>query len=174
MIEKEDLARLCEYPIWANHRVMRACATLEPDDFKRDLGASHGGVRGTLCHMMSAEWIWLERWKGVSPTRLIDEGEFADVVALRDRWAIIEQHRESWFRALRADALSEPIRYRSTGGAEYEAPLWKLVQQAANHSTYHRGQVVLLLRQLGAKTVATDLVLWDRDREARASHYREG
>ena len=56
--------------MWANHRLMRAAATLSVDDFKRDvLHASHGGVRGTLVHVMAAEWLWLERWKGVSPPR---------------------------------------------------------------------------------------------------------
>src|SRR5574341_1724021 len=171
MLDKDDAERLLQYTVWANHRVMRASATLSPEDFVRDLGGSHGGVRGTLCHIMAAEWIWLERWKGVSPTRFIDEGEFADIVALRDRWTVIEEHRESWLRALRAEALAEPVRYRTLEGVEHVGPLWQLVQHVANHSSYHRGQVVLLLRQLGAKTVSTDLVLWDRDREARAKHF---
>jgi uncharacterized damage-inducible protein DinB len=150
---------------------MRAAATLAVDDFKRDLGANFGGVRGTLAHIMGAEWIWLERWKGVSPSKVIDEGEFADIVELRDRWTVIEEHRVSWFKALRAEELAASLKYRNVAGNEYEQPLWQLVQHVANHSTYHRGQVVLLLRQLGAKTVSTDLVLWDRDREARATHY---
>ena len=69
MLGKDDAGRLLDYTVWANHRPMRAAATLCVDDFKRDLGSSHGGVRGTLVHIMGAEWIWLERWKGVSPTR---------------------------------------------------------------------------------------------------------
>jgi uncharacterized damage-inducible protein DinB len=40
----------------------------------------------------------------------------------------------------------------------------QLVQHAANHSTYHRGQVVTLLRILGAKATSSDMVLWDRER----------
>lgn len=171
MLDKDGIGRLLDYTVWANHRVMRAAATVSPDDFMRDLGASFGGVRGTLCHMMGAEWIWLERWKGVSPPRLLDEGEFADIIALRDRWTVIEQHRESWLKALRPDAAGEVIRYRNTAGAEYEQPLWQMVQHVANHSTYHRGQVVLLLRQLGAKTVSSDMHLFDRDREARAKRF---
>jgi uncharacterized damage-inducible protein DinB len=167
MLGKEDLARLFEYNVWANHRLMRAAATLSVDDFKRDrLGASHGGVRGTLAHIMAAEWIWLERWKGVSPSRLLDEGEFADVVALRDRWALIEGHREEWFRPLREDSLAETVRYRNTEGVAQEAPLWMLVQHVLNHSTYHRGQDSLLLRAAGARPGSTDLVFWDRARAA--------
>jgi uncharacterized damage-inducible protein DinB len=167
MRAKEDVARMLDYNIWANHRLMRAAATLSVDDFKRDtLAASHGGVRGTLTHIMGAEWIWLERWKGFSPTRLFDEGDFADVVSLKDRWTLIEDHRDEWFRGLSEDSLGEALRYRTTEGVPYEAPLWKLMQHVLNHSTYHRGQVTLLLRAVGVRPVSTDLVAWDRARAA--------
>ena len=47
MLAKEDVARMLEYNVWANHRLMGAAAALSVDDFKRDtLGASHGGVAG--------------------------------------------------------------------------------------------------------------------------------
>ena len=166
MLGKEDLGRLLEYTVWANHRVMRVAATLAPDDFKRDLGSSHGGVRGTLTHMMGAEWIWLERFKGVSPTRALDESEFADIVALRDRWTLIEDHRADWFRSLREADAAAPVEVRTLAGVAYRTPLWQLLQHVANHSSYHRGQVITMLRQLGARTVSTDLLFWDREREA--------
>jgi uncharacterized damage-inducible protein DinB len=166
MLDKEGAGRLLEYTVWANHRVMRVAATVAVDDFKRDLGSSHGGVRGTLTHMMGAEWIWLERFKGVSPTRGLDESEFADVVALRDRWTIIEEHRADWFGSLREADLAAPVSFRTLAGVAYETPLWQLLQHVANHATYHRGQVITLLRQLGARVVGTDLLFWDRERAA--------
>lgn len=169
MLRKDDLGRLIEYTRWANHRVLRAAATLSVDDFKRDTGASHGGVRGTLTHMLSAEWIWLERWKGVSPRHMMDEGDFQDVVALRDRWIALEEHRASWFKSVRARDVGNVLTYQNTEGREFQAPLWQLVQHVTNHSTYHRGQVVILERLLGAKIPATDLVAWDRERTAKAA-----
>ena len=168
MTNKDALGRLLEYTKWANHRVVRAAATLPVADFKRDLGMSHGGVRGTLAHILGAEWIWLERWKGISPTRGVDEGEFPDVLVLRSRWKAVEEHRESWFKSLGEGALRQRIRYQSLAGKSFEAPLWQLVQHLANHSTYHRGQAVGMLKMLGAKTVSTDLVQWDRERAAKA------
>lgn len=163
MLSKEDLGRLLDYTVWANHRVMRVAATLSDDDWKRDLKSSHGGVRGTLAHMLGAEWIWLERWKGTSPPRGIDEGEFPTLPALRERWTVIEDHRRSWFSNLPADGPSQVIAYRTLDGRPYEGELWKLVQHATNHSTYHRGQVITLARQLGARPISTDLAIWDRD-----------
>jgi uncharacterized damage-inducible protein DinB len=163
MLGKEDLDRLLEYTVWANHRVMRVAATLSPDEFRRDLRSSHGGVRGTLTHMLGAEWIWLERFKGVSPTRGLDESEFADIVALRDRWTLIEKHRADWFRSLREQDCRALVSFRTLAGVAYETPLWQLVQHVANHASYHRGQVIALLRQLGARTVSTDMLFWDRE-----------
>jgi len=123
-------------------------------------------VRGTLTHIMGAEWIWLERWKGVSPTRGLDEGEFQDVLALRERWKAIEAHRAAWFESVRERQFVEIVRYRTLDGRGYGAPLWQLVQHVVNHGSYHRGAVVHMLRQLGAKPVSTDLLFYDREKGA--------
>jgi uncharacterized damage-inducible protein DinB len=168
MLDKRALSRLIDYTIWANHRLMRACATVAVDDFRRELGGSFGGIRGTLAHILWAEWIWLERWKGISPSGLPDESEFETILALRDRWKLIEDHRGTWLFALPPDDVAAIIRYRTTEGVPYEAPLWQLVQHVANHSTYHRGQVTSMLRQLGARTVATDMVALDRENKLAA------
>jgi uncharacterized damage-inducible protein DinB len=173
MLDKSDLGRLLEYTIWANHRALRAAALLGVADFRRDLGSSHGGVRGTLAHMMSSEAIWLDRWKGISGTRHFDEAEFKDVVALRDRWTVIEEHRAAWLRNLRKDAAGDTIHYKNLEGRSFEAPLWQLVQHLANHSSYHRGQVTTLLRILGSRMVTTDMVAWDRERKAKRAKERE-
>jgi uncharacterized damage-inducible protein DinB len=168
MLATDDLSRLLCYTIWANHRIMRSAATLAVEDFKRDLGGSHGGVRGTLAHTMWAELVWLERWKGMPSPPRIDESQFGNVIELRDRWTVIEEHRQAWFDAQADDGPAAIVRYKTTEGVPYENPLWQLVQHAANHSTYHRGQVTIFLRQLGARPVATDMIVWDREEQARA------
>jgi len=81
---------------------------------------------------------------------------------------VIEEHREAWFAGLGPDEPASVIRFTTTDGVDCERPLWQLVQHTANHSTYHRGQLTIFLRQIGARTVNTDLLLWDLDEEARA------
>jgi uncharacterized damage-inducible protein DinB len=173
MLARADVLRLFAYNDWANHRILRASATLDTDQYKRDLGSSHGGVRGTLAHAFWAEWVWLERFKGVSPTAHMDESEVGDVMALRERWRALEANRNAWSASLRERDLAAILRYRSVDGKRaYVAPLGELVQHVVNHSSYHRGQVTTLLRQLGAKAVATDLVAYDRERAGRVSRPR--
>lgn len=173
MLDKDNLSRLLRYTVWANHRIMRVAATLSVDDFKRDLGGSHGGVRGTLGHMLWAELLWLERWKGLPNPARIDESAFADIVALRDRWTVIEEHRQAWFDPLAPEGVAAIVHYKTTDGVAWDHPLWQLVQHVANHSTYHRGQVLVFLRQLGARVMSTDMILWDREEAARAQRQGE-
>lgn len=168
MLDKDALSRLFEYTRWANHRIVRAAATLTVDEFKRDLSSSHGGVRGTLVHMMWAELVWLERWKGLPTPRRFDESEFADVLALRERWNAVDQHRTAWFGELPEDGPAAIVHHKTTEGKPYAEPLWQLVQHMANHATYHRGQITTFLRQLGAKAVNTDMVTWDREKAAKS------
>lgn len=52
------------------------------------------------------------------------------------------------------------IAYVNTKGERWEYPLGRLMQHVVNHSTYHRGQVTTLLRQLGVKPLATDLLVF--------------
>jgi uncharacterized damage-inducible protein DinB len=45
--------------------------------------------------------------------------------------------------------------------------LWQMLQHVVNHSTYHRGQVTTMIRQLGAAPPqAMDLIAFYRERGA--------
>jgi uncharacterized damage-inducible protein DinB len=165
VIARDELARLLEYNVWANHRLLRAAVLLRTEDFVRDVKAEHQSVRGTLTHALTAEWTWLDRWQGISEPRVLRADEFTDVLKLRDRWHALEQLRGDWF-ASKGDAdLARPLRYTLPAGEAYEVPLWKLVQHMVNESTHYRGQISMLLRQLGAKVASIDLLTWDLHRD---------
>ncbi len=163
----QDISKLFAYNRWANEKTFGPVAALTDEEYARPLGGSFPSVGGTLAHIYAAEWIWLERWKGVSPPGPPDESELADVVALRDRWKVIEDHRRGWLDALPPSGAAAVIQYRNTAGVPFAAPLWQLVQHVANHSTYHRGQVTTMLRQVGGRTVQTDMVVYDREHAAK-------
>jgi len=45
-------------------------------------------------------------------------------------------------------------------GETWTYALWRILAHVVNHSSYHRGQVATLLRQLGATPSSTDLLLF--------------
>ena len=173
----DDIHLLFEYDRWANHRVLQAASDLSTEQFTRDLGGAFSSVRDTLVHMMAGEWVWLEYWKAPSPdsaffaglrTRrasLFSSELFPDLAAVRRRWSEVEQQVLDFVNGLTDECFTRVLPFRST-----QAKLAHLMQHVANHSTYHRGQISLMMRQLGAKPVATDFheFLVDEGRESSA------
>lgn len=147
-----------EYDRWANARMLGVAEGLSPELFLKDLGSSFGSIRNTLAHIISAEWAWLERWNGTSPKQMLDPTGFPDVAALRERWAQVEKDQRAFLDALTQERLEADVDYFNLQGQPVTLPLWQLMLHMVNHSSYHRGQVTTMLRQVGAKPVATDLV----------------
>ena len=55
---------------------------------------------------------------------------------------------------------TKSIVHVNTRGEQREYPLSHMMRHVVNHSSYHRGQVTTLLRQLGAETVAIDYLVF--------------
>ena len=159
----EEIRDLYAYDRWANRRQLDATASLGIDDFTRDLRNSFPSIRDTLAHILKAEWIWLERWRGTSPTGFPAEWDLSTHGALVRKWGEVEAEQLDFLSTLSDESLHRDVDYRSIAGDRFVAPLWKLMRHVANHSTYHRGQVVTMLRQVGAAAPITDMVQFHRD-----------
>lgn len=159
---------LFAYTRWANHRILEAVAPLQPEELDRQLGGSFGSLRATLVHTLGADWIWLRRWRGQAASPL-PEWDTSSTDAIRSLWEGIMDERDAFLSDLDADSLERPLHYTNLSGAPFTAPLGELLLHVVNHATYHRGQAVHLLRQLGHRAPATDLVVFQRDRGVRGS-----
>jgi uncharacterized damage-inducible protein DinB len=159
-MKRDEIRTLYGYNWWATRRLLAACRLLDRPAFMRQLATSHGSVRGTLVHALWAEWIWLQRWRGTSPKQVLVEGDFPDVGAIDARWGEVERDRQDFMAGLTDDRLLVRISYENLQGQRWEYPLVHMMQHVVNHSSYHRGQVVTLLRQLGQAPPATDFLLY--------------
>src|SRR3989449_4043942 len=60
----------------------------------RSLKSSHGGIHGTLCHIVWAEQLWLHRWLG-KPNPAVAQGkDLATLAAAEQRWEQVERSEE--------------------------------------------------------------------------------
>lgn len=69
------ITTLYQYNSWVNERALNAASRLATADCTRDLKSSYRSIRDTLTHIVWAEWIWLQRWNGVSPTMVFSPRE---------------------------------------------------------------------------------------------------
>jgi uncharacterized damage-inducible protein DinB len=160
-----ELRRLFDYNRWANLRYLEAAEDLSPEDGARDMGSSFPSVIRTLAHMLGAEWVWLERWNGSSPTSFPDLDALDSVAAVRARWDNLWRDQLAFLDACEAHDPRRSISYRNMSGTPDERPLDELMRHVINHATYHRGQLATLLRQLGRTPPPTDYVRYLRELE---------
>lgn len=172
---KDDIVLLYEYDRWANNRVLQACSPLSNEQFTRDLGGSFCSVRDTFVHIIAGEWGWIQYWKEHAPSAafvvemmerrkvMFDPSAYTDLAAVRLKWAEVEREQIQFIDGLNDESLKQLLPVRAT-----EIRLVHLMQHVANHSTYHRGQIALMMRQLGAVPQATDFHIFVMQRESES------
>ncbi|MEO8033546.1 MAG: DinB family protein [Acidobacteriota bacterium] len=161
-----DVQDLYRYNEWANRRLLTAAQELPSEALLRDLGGSDRSLRDVLAHIISAEWVWLERWRGMSPTATPDWVAAGGLTVLMEKLTEVETGRANFLRDVSDSALSSEIDFRYLSGCPGNHVLSDLLTHVVNHSTYHRGQVAAMLRQLGATPPSTDFVVFKRELRA--------
>jgi len=159
-MELNCIRQLYDYNRWADRRILAIASALANADFIRPMRNSFSSVRDTLAHILGAEWIYLERWQGRSPEALLDAATFPDVQSLESRWERVEHDQADFIQALTPQRLVEELGYVNLRGQRYSYPLWQQMVHVVNHSSYHRGQITTLLRQLGAEAASTDFLVY--------------
>jgi uncharacterized damage-inducible protein DinB len=161
--------QLFAYNHWANNRTLEAAAQLSDEQFSKPLGSSFSSVRDTLAHICGGEIVWLERFRGASPSSFPDTAGLQTVAALREFWSPYAEKLLAFANTVSQADLDRVFEYKTFNFGVYQNPLWQSMQHLANHGTYHRGQVAALLRQLGVKPILTDLMHFYRERAAASA-----
>lgn len=153
----ERILRQTAYNAWANTQLFNVLKTIGVELFLRPNGSSFPSICETALHIWDAEFIWLNRLQGKAFKTLPskdwkkedDLGGWINCSnALRDYCS--EQELAWWQRTARYPLLS---------GVEQTMPHADMVMHATNHSTFHRGQIVTMLRQGGMTHLPnTDLI----------------
>jgi uncharacterized damage-inducible protein DinB len=162
----QEILTLFQYDEWATKQTIESVSSLAEEQYKRDLKSSHGGIHGTLVHIYSADCLWLERWKGNSNFTHITQDQIPSLIALNDRWQEYRESLHGYLMNLTDTKLSALFSYTDTRGNSHAELLYQQMQHRVNHSSYHRGQIVTMLRQIGGKPQATDLLIYYRARQS--------
>jgi uncharacterized damage-inducible protein DinB len=149
---------LFRYNYWARDRQFQACESLTEEQFLRPLGSSFSSIRDTLAHLVAAEWLWLECWRGRPSRPLLSPEEFPTLAVMRERWRLVELEMTEYLAMLSEEALAAPATYTDPAGQSWTYTLWRMILHLLNHQSYHRGQVATLLRQLGVKPPEVDFL----------------
>ncbi len=164
-----EVRELFAYNAWADRHIFAALERLPAEPYFRDLKSSHGGIHGTLCHIVWAEELWLDRWVG-KPNPAVPQGrDLTTLAAARERWERVEAARAAFLAGLTERRLDDTVTVQPSTGGEYVHTLREVFRHAVDHSSYHRGQIVTLLRQVGVTPPSTGLIVFYRQRGGPAT-----
>ena len=148
------------YNIWANDRLIHDLNQQDENILTQELVGSFPTIFETIRHIWFAEVGWLSRlnhsgWKVEQVTEFSGTHQ-----ELFHAW----QKTSKEFRDFVYDADLEVLIPFKHKGIEFSIPGREIVQTVFNHGTYHRGQVVMMMRQLGVTAISqTDYIEWVRE-----------
>lgn len=157
-MNKNQIIDLYSYDDWANQKLLNAVNNLENEEFIRYLSSSFKSIRDTMVHILGAEELWLSRWMREQGRTLLNSDDFPTCSSLADRWDDYRDEINSFILSLTEENLSHEISYKNLKEIPYSLELWKQMLHVTNHSSFHRGQVVTMLRQLKKQPPSLDLI----------------
>jgi len=159
MISATVLRSHLDFSSWASRQLMEAAVSLPLEEANRDLRTSYQSIAGTLAHIYKADRIWLDRIHARQTFQFSDD---FSLDALVTEWPALHASWREWAAGLDDDGFQRVAAYRLLSGDPGESPLWQIVLHVVNHASYHRGQIVTMLRQLGRTPPSTDLIRYYR------------
>jgi uncharacterized damage-inducible protein DinB len=159
----KDIQLLYRYNSWANQRILNTATQTTAEQFLMPDSYPHGGLRGTLTHVLSAEWAWRNRWEGTSPVAHLKPEAFATLDALRARWTEEEKALDAFVANLIDEKLNAIFQYKNFRGEALENILWQVMAHVVNHGTQHRSEAAAMLTELNHSPGDIDFIIFLRE-----------
>lgn len=145
---KTVLTHTTNYHVWANNTIIGFIENISGDQLTATVVSSFATIKATVVHLANAEYNWLQRVQGNSvwETKITEENTLTEIT---DFW---KQQSQQWCDVVAAHditGLMQPIDHQNLSGQHHSLDLYKIIMHVCNHATYHRGQLVTMLRQVG-------------------------
>ncbi|MGR3660342.1 MAG: DinB family protein [Paracoccaceae bacterium] len=152
---------MVRYNAWQNQSLYREADLLTDAQRRQDCGVFFGSVQRTLCHILTADHIWMSRFDGWDmPEARGDKSPdwVVDWDALKALRITSDAQLRGWAdRLVQSDIDGDLTWWSGLEQREETAPVWGLVSHMFNHQTHHRGQVQGMLTGFGMSPDETDL-----------------
>ena len=147
---KQYFLKLYQYNAWANKRVINCLTRQNISDEK---------ILGIVGHIVAAQFLWLHRIKGLPPANVKLWGEYT----LEQVTTMAEEAGQLWLDFVEStEDFNRQLTYNNYVGEPYVNNVEMIMIHLVNHSSYHRAQVAMLLRQKGFEPINTDFITYDR------------
>ena len=146
---KSHFLNLFRYDAWANDIILQSIKEKSIQNQKIEL---------LFSHLLIAQKVWLNR--------CINKDEDFELWSMKqDLVDFLNQNTLDWLNYLESlenSSFENSINYQNTKGQEFNTLLKDILIHIVNHGTYHRGQIIQLLKEERITVPQTDYIFWVR------------
>jgi uncharacterized damage-inducible protein DinB len=163
---KELLLNYARFNLWANQRVCDFLLGAEEEKLHHEINSSFSSILKTCAHVLGAESIWVMRLHGTSPAAPPAKYEEMPMIEIATRWQNKSQEMINYIENKTETELMQMLSYKNLAGQSFTNAVRDIMQHVFNHGTYHRGQIVTMLRQVGyTRLFPTDYIAFCREQQ---------
>lgn len=143
---------------YANQILFQEASKLSLETLEATKSASRESAYRLLVHLLTAETLYFRQIKGDNG-RVIDKEATASLDSLV---AIAAQHGPEFLEyvsALTDEDLERDTIFQFSNGGRVHYPVWQLLTQVFMHSNQHRGELSILLSELGHPLPINDILV---------------
>lgn len=160
---KKLLVQYAAYNVWANQRIVDCITNLTDDQINREIASSFKSIYLTLSHMWDVESIWWQRIKLQENVEWPGLNFKGSIMELSNNLMHQSKQWKEWVDLATEAALEHEFIYRNSKKDQFKQPVSETLHHLFNHQTYHRGQLITMLRHVGVNNPPqTDLIVFSR------------
>jgi uncharacterized damage-inducible protein DinB len=146
------------YNTWANTKIVEVLRDVNDEIFFRENKSSFSSIGITVLHIWGAQHVWFKRMEGISLTAF-PHTEVRDKLLILEGLVKSSVDFQTLIESKGEEFLTSVYAYNNLKGDPFQDTIEDTLFHVVNHSSYHRGQIITMLREAGvAKVVSTDLI----------------
>ena len=108
-MDKEIIAQMYEYGIWANRKLLDKAAALTDEQLRHKFTEGAQPILHTFAHLVGAELRWYQSWIGAPLTERLTVDDLPTLDVVRAKWEPLFAERRAFIASLTPERLSQPI-----------------------------------------------------------------
>ncbi len=161
---KELFQLLSKYNAKANAEMIGTLGKLPAEQITRDVKSFYGSIIGLLNHILATDVLWLKRFRKSYPELAVINPKLPDfrmegwkdiiwpsLAVLKPIRTAVDEATQQACDLLTEKQYASIIEYKNWDGKMLQKPLWLVLLQMFNHQTHNRGQIAVILDQMGVE-----------------------
>jgi uncharacterized damage-inducible protein DinB len=158
-MSKKYFIELANYNVWATGVFCNMLQQISEEQWLQKIISSFNSIQETALHVVSAENAWTKRMQkkeNIEWLQVSFKGTESELIEL---WKNTSAELKDFIIGFDEADLETNLHFKRFNGEAYTKPFHQIFSHVFNHATYHRGQLVTMLRQVGFTGIQpTDLI----------------